>query len=81
MLPVIHDFWLRYVPMVTVGTLFLMYLLMHLVTEVVYSTMPLDESQNIFQSVIAKQSDQPLRYSTSGEQYLETSLILDIIDK
>ena len=43
-LPVIHGFWLGYV---------------RTVTEVVYSTVPLDESQNVFQSVLAKQSYLP----------------------
>ena len=33
-----------------------MHLLKKLMTEVVYSSMTLDESQNIFQSVLAKQS-------------------------
>jgi hypothetical protein len=49
MLPVILGFWLGYV---TVGT----HLLMKPMTEVVYSSVTLDESQNIFQSVLAKQS-------------------------
>ena len=56
MLPVIQGFWLRYVRTVTVGTTSSMHLLMKPMTEVVYSSMPLDESQNIFQSVLAKQS-------------------------
>ena len=37
------------------STMSSMHLLMKLMTEVVYSSMPLDESQNIFQSVLAKQ--------------------------
>ena len=53
MLPVIHGFWLGYVRTVTVGMTSSMHLLM---TEVVYSSMPLDESRNILQSVLAKQS-------------------------
>ena len=55
-LPVIHGFWLGNVRTVTVETTSLMHLLMKPVTEVVYSSMPLDESRNIFQSVLAKQS-------------------------
>ena len=43
-----------YVCTVTVGTTSSMHLLMKLMTEVVYSSMPLDESRNIFQSVLAK---------------------------
>ena len=49
-------FWLVYVRTVTVGTTSSMHLLMKPMTEVVYSSMPLDESWNIFQSVLAKQS-------------------------
>ena len=56
MLPVIHVFWLGYVRTVTVGTTSSMHLLMKAVTDVVYSSMPSDESLNIFQSVLAKQS-------------------------
>ena len=56
MLPVIHGFWLGYVRTVNVGAMSLMHLLMTPVTEVVYSSMPLDESQNTFLFVIAKQS-------------------------
>ena len=56
MLPVIHGFWLGYVRMVTVGTTSSMHSLMMPITDVVYSSMPLEESQNIFQSVLAKQS-------------------------
>ena len=56
MLPVIHGFWLGYVRIVTVGTTSSMHLLMKPMTEVVYSSMLLDESRNIFQSVLAKQS-------------------------
>ena len=56
MLPVIHGFRLGYVRMVTVGTTLSMHLLMKLVTEVVYSAMRLDESRNIFQCLLAKQS-------------------------
>jgi hypothetical protein len=37
-----------------VGTMLSRHLLMKPVTEVVYFSMPLDESQNIFQSVPAK---------------------------
>ena len=48
MLPVIHGFWLGYVRTVTVGTTSSMHLLMKPMTEVVYSSMPLDESRNIF---------------------------------
>jgi hypothetical protein len=39
-----------------VGATSLMHLLMKWVTEVVYSAMPLDESRNIFQSVLANLS-------------------------
>ena len=53
MLPVIHGFWLGYVRRVTVGTISSM---MKPVTDVVYSSMPSEESRNIFQSVLAKQS-------------------------
>jgi hypothetical protein len=56
MLPVIHCFWLGYVRTFTVGMTLLMHLLMKPVTELAYSSMPLDKSQNIFQSVLAKQS-------------------------
>ena len=42
--------------MVTVGMTSSMHLLMKLMTEVVYSSTPLDESRNIFQSVLAKPS-------------------------
>ena len=56
MLPIIQCFWLGYVCMVTVGTTLSMHLLMKPVTEVVYSSMPLDESQNIFHYVLSKQS-------------------------
>ena len=56
MLPVIRCFWLGYVLTVTVGMTSLMHLLMKLVTEVVHSSMLLDESRNIFKSVLAKQS-------------------------
>ena len=56
MLPVIHDFWLGYVRTVTVGTTSSMHLLMKPMTDVVYSSMPLEESKNIFQPVLAKQS-------------------------
>jgi hypothetical protein len=52
MLRVIHGFWLGYVRTVTVGTTSSMHLLMKPVTEVVDSSMPLDESHNIFQSVL-----------------------------
>ena len=54
MLPVIQGFWLGYVRTITVGTMSSMHLLMKPLTEVVYSSMPLDESRNIFQSVLAK---------------------------
>ena len=56
MLPVSHGFWLGNVHAVTVGMMSLMHLSRKLVTEVVYSSMPLDESRNIVQSVLAKQS-------------------------
>ena len=49
-------FWLGYVRTVTVGTTSSMHLLMKPMTEVVYSSMTLDESRNILQSVLAKQS-------------------------
>ena len=49
MLHVIHGFWLGYVLTVTVGTTSSMHLL-------IYSSMPSEESRNIFQSVQAKQS-------------------------
>ena len=55
-LPVIHGFWLGNVRMVTVGTTSSIHLLMKPVTEVVYSSTPLDESWKLFQSVLAKQS-------------------------
>uniref|UniRef100_A0A4W5LR58 Uncharacterized protein n=1 Tax=Hucho hucho TaxID=62062 RepID=A0A4W5LR58_9TELE len=55
MFPVIHGFWLGYVRTVTVGTTTLMHLLMKPMTDVVYSSMPFEESRNIFQSVVAKQ--------------------------
>ena len=38
------------------GTTLSMDLLMKPMTEVIYSSMPFDESRNIFQSVLAKQS-------------------------
>ena len=41
---------------VTVGTMSSMHLLMKPMTDVVYSSMPSEESWNIFQSVLAKQS-------------------------
>ena len=50
MLPVINVFWLGY--LVTVGMTSSMHLLMKPVTEVVYSSMPLDEYRNIFQTVL-----------------------------
>ena len=56
MLPVIHGFLLECVRTVTVGMTSSMHLLMKPMTEVVYSSMPLDESRNIFQSGLAKQS-------------------------
>ena len=56
MSPVIYGFWLGYVRTVTVGMTSSMHLLMKLMTEVVYSLLSLDESRNIFQSVLAKQS-------------------------
>ena len=56
MLPVIHSFWLGHVRTVTVGTTSSMHLLMKSVTDVVYSSMPSEECQTIFQSVLAKQS-------------------------
>ena len=56
MLPVIHRFWLGYVRTVTVGTTSLMHLLMKPMTEVIYSSMPLDEYQNMSHAVQAKQS-------------------------
>ena len=52
MLPVIYGFWLWYVRTVTVGTTSSMHLLMKPVTDVVYYSMPLEESLNIFQSVL-----------------------------
>ena len=54
MLPVIHGFWLEYVRTVIVGTTSSMYLLTKPVTDVMFSSMPLEESRNIFQSVLAK---------------------------
>jgi hypothetical protein len=42
--------------MVTVGMTSIMHLLMQPVADVVDSSMPSEESQNMFQSVIAKQS-------------------------
>ena len=48
MLPVIHDFWLGYVRTVTVGTTSAMNLLIKPVTDVVYSSMSSEESQNMF---------------------------------
>ena len=48
--------WLGYVRTVTVGTISSMQLLIKPGTYVVYSSMPLEESRNMFQSVIAKQS-------------------------
>ena len=56
MLPVIDGFWLGYVRTVTVGTTSSMHLLMKPMTDVVYSSMPSEESWNIFQSLLAKQS-------------------------
>ena len=56
MLPVINGFWLGYVRTVTVGTTSSMHLLMKPLTDVVYSSMPSEDSQNIFQFVLAKQS-------------------------
>ena len=56
MLPVIHGFWLGYECTVTVGTTLSMHLLMKPVTDAMYSSMPSEESWNIFQSVLAKQS-------------------------
>ena len=55
MLPVIHGFWRGYVRRVAVEATS-MHLLMKPVTQVVYSSMPYDESRNIFHSVLAKQS-------------------------
>ena len=74
MLPVIHGFWLGYVRTVTVGTTSLMHLLMKPMTEVVYSSMTLDESQNIFQSVQAKQSCSLA--STSSDHFLFEFLLV-----
>ena len=56
MLPVIRGFWLGYVHTVTVGTTSSMHLLMKPMTDVVYFSMPSEESRNMFQSVLAKQS-------------------------
>ena len=75
MLPVIHGFWLGYVRTVTVGTSSSMHLLMKLMTEVVYSSMPLEESWNIFQSVLAKQS-RSLASALSDHFLLNDSLVL-----
>jgi hypothetical protein len=56
LLPVIQGFWLENVRTVNVGVMSSMHLLMNPVTEVIYSSMQLDKSLNIFQSVLAKQS-------------------------
>jgi hypothetical protein len=58
MLPVIHGFWSGYVRTVNVETTSSMHLLMKPVTDVVNFSMLLDESRNIFQSVLGK----PLPY-------------------
>ena len=51
-----HGFWFGYVRTVTVGTTSSMHILIKPVTDVVNSSMPSDESRNIFQSVLVKQS-------------------------
>jgi hypothetical protein len=56
MLPVTLCFWLGYVRTVTVGTMSSKHLLIKPMTDVMYYSMPLEESRNIFQSVLAKQS-------------------------
>ena len=75
MLPVIHGLWLGYVRTVNVGTMSLMHLLMKPVIEVVNSLMPLDESWNIFKSVLAKQSCSVASLS-SDHFVLSESLVL-----
>jgi hypothetical protein len=52
MLPIIHGF--RLGPVCTVRTMLSMHLLMKPVTEVVHYSVSLDESWNIFQSVLSK---------------------------
>jgi hypothetical protein len=56
-----------------VGTISLTHLFMKLVTEVVYSSMPLDESRNIFQSVLVCVAWHPRHLTTS---VLSESLVL-----
>ena len=55
MLSVIHGYWLGYVRSVPVETTLSMHLLMKPMTEVVYFSMSLDESCNMFQFLLAKQ--------------------------
>lgn len=54
--PFIQGFWLAYVLIVIVGTTSSTHYLMKPVTNDVYSSMLMDESLNIFQSVFSKQS-------------------------
>ena len=52
-----------------------MHLLMKPVTDVVYSSMPSEESRNIFQSVLAKQSCS-LAFASSDHFFIDESLVL-----
>jgi hypothetical protein len=70
MLPVIHGFCLGYVRTVIVGTMSSIDLLMKPMTNVVYYSMPLLKSWNIFQSVLAKQSGS-LAFASSDHFFID----------